>query len=280
MALTVDQWIAISSSSGALIAACIAAYSIRELRIQRAQQFQPRISPTKSEHTIHSQAESLPDLNRADLTVPLINVGHGVATDLRIGWRLPLDRWITKVNTINAERDAGLFIARTDFGLGVRYRGKELGGTRTPETLPNTIPYIVPVTTDQTPVQVPVPCSVTLLLTAYYLAYFKVTEGSESFRNPKPVFDFEMEVNFKDTIGRQFNQSVTFVVSALFRPDDGYNMAAIELAFDPVRTEPAEGYSIVTKALLASAKLSFASIGTPIGAVEIVNAVQAARRKR
>jgi hypothetical protein len=106
--LTIDRWIALASSCGTLIAASFTAFSIRELRLQGAQQFQPRIRPTKITYKLRVYPEDLLDLEgQAAKRLPLINVGHGVATDLTVEWRAPIAQWIEKINTLSAQRGAG-----------------------------------------------------------------------------------------------------------------------------------------------------------------------------
>lgn len=253
--LTMDRWIALASSFGTLIAAIFAAFSIRELRLQRAQQFKPRIAPANAGYKLSVHPKNLLNLKgQNEQTIPLINVGHGVATDLTVKWRVPIDLWIEKINSISAQQGGEVGVIRSPFGIELRYKGQVTGGARIPEDQSYSVPYLVPVTTDRNPAQIPIPCAITSLINSYYWSYFKGAGNNKNvFRNPSPEFSVDVILNYKDTLGRVFTRHSVLMFSVLLESEPTHGderPLEICVAVQPVRTEPAEGYSIITQLFL------------------------------
>lgn len=259
--LTFDRWIALASSVGTLIAAGLSAFSIRELRLQRAQQFQPRIMPTSSSYELDLKPDDLLDFDRqCEKFISLINVGHGVATDLSVQWKVETDFWIDKINSLSALRDAGVAIERDNFGLSIRHKGMPTAGVRLPDVESRAIPYMLSVSANQEPLKIPLPGAIVAIVHAFYWSYFrKVSEVKGIFRNPKPEISFEMVVRYKDTIGRSYERKSVLDVCVLMAgetAESDVSRLGLKVVVEPVRIEPAEGYSIISKILLDVLKVN------------------------
>ncbi|SNS24551.1 hypothetical protein SAMN06295912_10388 [Sphingomonas laterariae] len=263
--LTIDRWIALASSIGTLVAAGLAVFSIRELRLQRAQQFQPRISLTGAGYEIGVRPDQLlSHSEREDLNLPVVNVGHGIATDLTVEWVVDVEDWVAQINTLSAKRGAGIGLEQDDFGLKVLYNGRVSSIMRGPEYQVFRCPFLVPVTSDSMPVRSPLPVAVIALLSAYYYCYFHKAEGVSGKRNdPVPLFRFTVNIGYKDTLDRSYvrRSFVDITMSSAALNKDG--SIGLRLQVEPVSNEPAEGYSPIVSILLGVLKNSIAR-GVPI----------------
>lgn len=154
--MTLDRWIALASSLGTVIAAIVAAVSIRELRRQSARQYRPNIVLTSAIFEVSTDEEKgwwwkKPEdkasrfKETTDYRLTLLNVGNGTAVDLHIDWSFDVEKVIGVINDLSIKRGAGIGIVRDSFGLAFLKGGNVVSGARLPEHSGPQIDYILPV---------------------------------------------------------------------------------------------------------------------------------------
>ena len=291
--LTLDQWIAIASSIGTLLAAFLAFFSIREIRKQWTQQHLARLTPTTGTFNTKFEdfmgweapepeaAKSLPAATNDEFLLPLINVGNGAATDVHLEWDADVDHWIQAINTLSAQTGAGIGVSSKDGWITYFRGGKSLGASRPPRDTDQYLEYVLPVTSNRDGARIGIPPAIKMLLQAYYRCYFTNGGDREVFRNPADEFSIDLKISYKDTIGRQFSRRSIINISVLMASaDKDGNPQYICYVFAPARTEPAEGDSIITRVLLGALKgfLSGAAAPTVGGVAAISNASREAEK--
>lgn len=266
--LTIDRWIAAISSVGTLVAAFLAYFSIREVRLQRVQQFQPRLTPISAYFgTITEQkiAWKLPEnpngsysehsKQSADYSLPLINVGNGVAADIEITWTVDLENWMQSINTLSAHTGAGIGIQKEGSLLSILVDGDSKSTMNLDITMKQNIEYVLPVVASKLDNRITVPLPIQALIQTYYECYFKKTSDDRVYTNPTVGLNMSLDIKYKDTVGRTYSRRtiVDATVVSMIKSQDK-ETGVINYEFKPVRNEPPEGDSILTKALMAAFK--------------------------
>lgn len=275
--VTTDQWIASASSIGTLIAATLAFFSIREVRLQREQQFKPQLVPIKAQFRvglgsvgawkspseIEAHIDTVARKTKDTYAFSLINIGNGVATDVTVHWKVDSKKWIDAVNTISAQSGAGIGVREDEFGMSISLGGKPVAGVRLPEATDQSFDYVLPVLSGKGNASVTVALGVQALLHAYYASYFFGHEAADRHFNPKSEFSFELLISYKDTAGRQYSRTSILSASVLMIAGNNEEGGEIIYDFTPIRTEPPEGDSIAKKLVLQSFR-SFVVAGFPL----------------
>lgn len=249
--MTIDRWIAAISSIGTLVAAFLAFFSIREVRLQRTQQFQPRLTPTTGTFEARTEEKIMwrPPEDEAvesgrsigatkQYALPLINVGNGVATDLIATWEIDVDGWIQRVNTISAQTGAGIGVQKNDFGLSFLVDGISKAGVRLESTMQQNKEYVLPVAVEKSESYLNIPVAIQSLIHTYYQCYFREVGDRPTVINPEPNFDINLKIEYKDTVGNLYIASCTIsaeVFMMTHNPRD--NTGVILYSFKTVKCE-------------------------------------------
>lgn len=266
--MTIDRWIAAISSVGTLVAAFLAYFSIREVRLQRVQQFQPRLTQisayfrTRTEHKIawkstEQTAEIYSEqLNRnTEYSFPLINVGNGVAADIKVTWTVDLEGWMQSINTLSAQTGAGIGIEKEGRWLSILIDGDLKLTINLDISMKQNIEYVLPVVASKLDDKISVPMPIQALIQTYYECYFKKTGDDRVYTKPTVGLNMRLDIEYKDTVGRTYSRRTVIDATVISRTESqDRKTGVIDYEFKPVRNEPPEGDSILTKALMAALK--------------------------
>ena len=123
--MTIDQWIAVAASAGTVVATLIATVSIYEIRRQNKRQYLPRITIADSKYEVllkdnmNCWKSGIDEEagEKSQPALPILNVGNGVATHLRL-------RWIYDSRSLL--NDCNVALNKTDFQIRKNYKSKVL----------------------------------------------------------------------------------------------------------------------------------------------------------
>lgn len=265
--MTIDRWIAAISSVGTLIAAFLAFFSIREVRLQRMQQFQPRLTPisgtfyTSTDQKImwtkpNAKSDGQSGLERnTDYSLPLINVGNGAATDIQIEWIIDIDKWIQHVNILSAQTGAGIGIRKDELFISVLLNGETKASIGNKNSMKQKMEYVLPVSSEKADSRIQIPVPIQVIIQTYYECYFRKIGDDRTYPKPDVGLNMNLDIEYKDTGGRAYRRRTVVDATVIYmKQSRGGVSGIIAYEFKPIRNEPPEGDSIVTKAMMVALK--------------------------
>ena len=217
--LTLDQWIAIASSVGTVLAAAIAAISIREIRRQDEAKYRPRITIGEASLQVaidrknyrwKSADASEDDNNIRSHDITLLNVGNGVATHVNVEWRYDIKEWVDACNAVTASTTSQvscitLYADWLDINIDKRFRGM----IRRPETMVRKLDYLVPVTSQTPSRTIYLDLCLQTLASIYYMERFEAHGTSpDTSLSLDPPSDLFLSATYRDTIGRDHKEII------------------------------------------------------------------------
>lgn len=259
-ALTLDRWIALASSLGTVIAAIIAAWSIRELRRQAAKQYRPNVVITSAMFEVSTAPEDgfwwkKPDEKAArfkdttDYRLTLLNLGNGAAVDLRVDWWFDVDAMMKVINDLSIKRGAGIGMVRDNFGIAFLKRGKTASGARLPEYSGPRIDYILPVAEQKEPTKIGLPAGLETVLFMYYALLLEPGANLDErlASTPRLPNTVKASMSYKDTTGRAYRQETSVSVGIVYLDPDADLMG---IGINPVPGEAQSFWQIVPKMMI------------------------------
>lgn len=259
-AMTLDRWIALASSLGTVIAAIVAAWSIRELRRQSAKQYRPNVVITSAMFEVSTAVDdgfrwnALPEKvarfkDTADYRLTLLNLGNGAAVDLRVDWWFDVEAMIKVVNDMSIKRGAGIGMVRDAFGIAFLKDGETVAGARLPEQSGPRIDYILPVAQQKESTKIGLPAGLeTVLFTYYALLLEPGANLDERLENsPKLPNTVKASMSYKDTTGRAYTQETSVSIGIFYLDPDTRSMG---IGINPVPGEAHSFWQIVPKVMI------------------------------
>lgn len=212
--MTLDQWIAAAASVSTVIAAVLAAISLRVIRRQNALQYLPRI--TIEETWINAKIDrsncvwlnidsKMQHASSEDFRIRLLNVGNGVATHLTIQWQYDVETWINACRATSADSDTAPAISSKEGWIDLSGKGFKTM-IRRPETNTESLDYLVPVTVQTADRSILFDYALRVLV-AYYYSHASAKDWD---RVPKEI---TLSVKYRDTLGNNHSELIPIRLS-------------------------------------------------------------------
>lgn len=262
-AMTLDRWISLSSSLGTVLAAIIAAWSIRELRRQSAKQYQPNVVIAgamfevsvvpgdgfwwkKPEETAAWYKDT------TDYRLALLNLGNGAAIDIRVDWWFDVDAMMKVINDLSIKRGAGIGMVRDNFGIAFLKNGKTASGARLPEYSGPRVDYILPVAQQKEAIKIGLPAGLETVLFMYYALLLEPGANLDErlAKTPKLPNTVKASMSYNDTTGRAYTQTSSVSIGIVYLDPSAGSMG---IGINSVPGEVQSFWQIVPRMIIQAA---------------------------
>lgn len=258
--MTIDRWIALVSSLGTVVAAIVAAWSIRELRRQSAKQYRPNVVLTSAMFEVSTVSDDgfwwkKPDKKAShfedsgDFRLTMLNLGNGIAVDLHIDWWFDVEAMMKVINDLSIKRGAGIGMIRDNFGIAFVKNGETAAGARLPEQSGPRLDYILPVAQQKDATKIGLPAGLETVLFMYYALLLEPGTNLDERLNqtPKLPNTVKAKMSYKDTTGRAYTQETSVSIGIVYLDTEAGSMG---ISVNPVPGEAQSFWQIVPKLMI------------------------------
>lgn len=242
--MTTGEWISLSSSIGAMSAALIALFTLLELSRQRKSTYKPDLCVLKNRFNIKlgqvGKISSLPfaidwvpqGLSQLETvtwaTIRIVNVGFGVAKEVKAKWKFDSNTIIDEVNNLAQQTFQTFFLVEKDSFLSIMSEGKGVYSANSKMDYFQ-FEYLLPIANQPSGHDIFLPPSYVLLVSAYLSLCVKSKRPFSEIKVPV----IELELSCVD-IGKEKHNSKHKLegnITVMTQPVDDESLAHFEVEY-------------------------------------------------
>jgi hypothetical protein len=243
--MTINEWISMGSSVGAMSAALVALFTLFELARQRRSAYKPDLCVIKKHFNIAKgfigNTSSLPFAidwmaqgteqqgSFAQATIRIVNVGFGVAKDVKVKWTFDIKSFIDEVNQLAQKKFQTYFLVEQNQFLSVMSKGNNIYSANTKmDSLQ--FEYLLPVGNQPSGQDILLPPAYVLLVSSYLCLSVKTERTYLEIKVPNIV----LELSYIDIGGKRYTSehklNINIIMIGQHADEESFPQFSIEFA--------------------------------------------------